>query len=118
MVDDLIQPSSQIPICVNWTITTQCNYHCKYCFARFPELAHRTPLSFNDMLRIPSLLADAGCEKLTFVGGEPLLCPHLRSLLQASHDLGLTTMIVTNGSLLTDEFLQQNQKNLLTDSKH
>ena len=75
------------------------------------------------MLRIPSLLADAGCEKLTFVGGEPLLCPILPSLLETSKDLDLTTMLVTNGSLLTLSFLQQNHENidwisLSIDSQH
>jgi len=64
------------------------------------------------MLQIPRLLADAGCEKLTFVGGEPLLCPILPSLLEVSRDHGLTTMIVTNGSLLTQRFLQKNHENI------
>ena len=64
------------------------------------------------MLQIPTLLADAGCEKLTFVGGEPLLCSILPSLLKTSKELALTTMIVTNGSLLTLGFLQQNHKNI------
>ena len=64
------------------------------------------------MLQIPALLADSGCEKLTFVGGEPLLCPILPSLLKTSKELGLTTMIVTNGSLLTSSFLQQNHRNI------
>ena len=112
MVDDSIRTSSQIPICVNWTVTTQCNYGCKYCFARFPELTGKDPLSSGEMLQIPALLSDAGCEKLTFVGGEPLLCPILPSLLKTSKDVGLTTMIVTNGSLLTLGFLQQNHYNI------
>ena len=64
------------------------------------------------MLKIPQLLADAGCEKLTFVGGEPLLCPILPPLLEASKNHGLTTMIVTNGTLLDLEFLQQNHRNI------
>lgn len=64
------------------------------------------------MVQIPQLLADAGCEKLTFVGGEPLLCPILPTLLEVTQDLGLTTMIVTNGTLLDLSFLQQNHKNI------
>jgi len=64
------------------------------------------------MLQIPQLLADAGCEKLTFVGGEPLLCPMLASLLKTSKDCDLTTMIVTNGSMLNLSFLQQNHQSI------
>ena len=99
----------QKPLAVNWTVTTCCNYNCLYCFARFPELNGRNPLPLKDMLRIPQLLSEAGCTKLTFVGGEPLLCPILPRLLEVSHDLGLTTMIVTNGMLLDLSFLQKNQ---------
>ena len=102
----------QKPEVVNWTITPQCNYHCQYCFARFPELAARKPLPNKLMLRIPQLLAEAGCEKLTFVGGEPFLCSILPKLLEVSHDLGLTTMIVTNGTLLDINFLKRNHKNI------
>ena len=111
------------PIAVNWTVTTSCNYRCRYCFARFPELSGKDPLSSDEMLQIPALLAEAGCKKLTFVGGEPLLCPLLPSLLKSSKDVDLTTMIVTNGSLLTLGFLQQNHRNidwisLSIDSQH
>ncbi len=112
MQHELSYSSPRKPISVNWTITSQCNYQCRYCFARFPELKGRAPLSRSDMLQIPRLLADAGCEKLTFVGGEPLLCPILPSLLEVSRDHGLTTMIVTNGSLLTQRFLQKNHENI------
>jgi radical S-adenosyl methionine domain-containing protein 2 len=112
MLHELGHTSSLRPISVNWTITTSCNYRCKFCFARFPELTGRDPLPHREMLQIPQLLAEAGCEKLTFVGGEPLLCPILPSLLEVSHDLGLTTMIVTNGSLLTHGFHKQSHENI------
>ena len=61
---------------------------------------------------IPSMLHDEGCKKLTFVGGEPLLCPSLPKLLKESKSVGLTTMIVTNGSLLTDRFIAENHRNI------
>ena len=56
-------------------------------------------------LLVPNLLADAGAEKLTFVGGEPTLCPWLIELIAAAKTAGLTTCLVTNGSRLTEEFL-------------
>ena len=51
------------------------------------------------------MLANAGATKITFVGGEPTLCPYLGELLVASKDAGLTTCIVSNGTGLTEEFL-------------
>lgn len=102
----------QSPLCINWTITSNCNYSCKYCFARFPELRNIPGLSLKDQLKIPALLHGAGCEKITFVGGEPLLSPSLPALLKESKDVGMTTMIVTNGSLLTNQFIRQNKRNI------
>lgn len=55
---------------------------------------------------ILKMLADAGATKITFVGGEPTLCPYLGELLEAAKDVGLTTCIVSNGTGLTEKFLQ------------
>lgn len=52
------------------------------------------------------MLANAGAEKLTFVGGEPTLCPYLGELLIEAKRVGLTTCIVSNGTGLTAEFLE------------
>jgi len=46
-------------------------------------------------------LVELGITKLNFVGGEPLLHPHLKDLAALAKDNGLTTSIVTNGSLLS-----------------
>ena len=62
-------------------------------------------MSKQDALRVPQMLADAGAEKLTFVGGEPTLCPYLGELLIEAKRVGLTTCIVSNGTGLTAEFL-------------
>jgi len=62
----------------------------------------------QDALTIPQRLAGAGVEKLTLVGGEPMLCPWLEEILPIAKDVDLTTCLVTNGSLLNVEFLQKN----------
>ena len=56
-------------------------------------------------MTIPKMLADAGVKKLTFVGGEPTLCPYLGELLEEAKRVGLTTCIVSNGTGLTNSFL-------------
>ena len=62
-------------------------------------------MSKEEALTIPKMLADAGVKKLTFVGGEPTLCPYLGELLEEAKRVGLTTCIVSNGTGLTDSFL-------------
>ena len=92
-----------VPISVNWHVWPKCNYSCKFCYATFKDRIE--PLCKESAIQVPQLLSDAGASKLTFAGGEPLLCPHLGELLYASKEAGLTTMIVTNGSLINKEFL-------------
>ena len=97
--------ASRLPAAVNWHFWPWCNYGCKFCFATFEDIPRSDRLSKKDALRIPKLLAAAGVEKITFVGGEPTLCPYLGELLKAAKDAGLVTCIVSNGSGLTEEFL-------------
>ncbi|MFW9996884.1 MAG: viperin family antiviral radical SAM protein, partial [Candidatus Odinarchaeota archaeon] len=56
-------------------------------------------------LKIPEILYSMGTEKITFSGGEPMLCPHLGVLLEAAKKNGLTTMVVTNGTKISSSFL-------------
>lgn len=59
----------------------------------------------GDCLSIIDRLADAGCEKLNFAGGEPMLCSFLPNLIRRAKARGMVTSIVTNGSKLTDSWL-------------
>jgi len=58
------------------------------------------------MLELPPLLKEAGCEKITFEGGEPFLSPYLFPLLYVSKKEHLTTSIVTNGSMISQQYLE------------
>ena len=94
-----------LPPAVNWHFWPWCNYGCKFCFATFEDLPSSKKMSKEEALTIPKMLADAGVKKLTFVGGEPTLCPYLGELLEEAKRVGLTTCIVSNGTGLTNSFL-------------
>ena len=98
---------SRLPPAVNWHFWPWCNYGCKFCFARFEDIPRADRLPKDIALTVPEMLVDAGADKLTFVGGEPTLCPFLGDLLLAAKDVGLTTCIVSNASGLTEEFLDE-----------
>jgi len=49
--------------------------------------------------------AEAGVNKVTFVGGEPLLFPYLIDCLKIAKNLDITTCVVTNGSLVTKKWM-------------
>mmetsp|Transcript_2653 Transcript_2653/g.5591 ORF Transcript_2653/g.5591 Transcript_2653/m.5591 type:complete len:96 (+) Transcript_2653:599-886(+) len=58
------------------------------------------------------MLADAGCEKINFAGGEPFLHPILLGELcrVASDELGLAVSIISNGSQITPEWMDMYAK--------
>jgi radical S-adenosyl methionine domain-containing protein 2 len=89
---------------------------CKFCFATFKDVKHsilaKGHLPKEQAIEVVFHLAEIGFEKITFAGGEPTLCPWLPDLITTAKQAGLTTMIVTNGSKLTDSFLQANQQHL------
>ncbi|MCK4444641.1 MAG: viperin family antiviral radical SAM protein [Thermoplasmata archaeon] len=91
-------------------VTLECNYRCRFCFGKYKTLGKT--LDSSRLLDIPRLLAEAGCQKITFEGGEPLLNPKIFRLVDRAKDVGLTTCLVTNGSLLTLDKLARLSENL------
>ncbi len=104
-----LQRNSELSVqSVNWHVWPHCNYHCKFCFAGFNEDDNaQTTLKPEEGFRLITQLVDAGMEKITFVGGEPLLCPSLGDYLEYAKDLDCLTMIVSNGSLIKEMFLDR-----------
>ena len=66
---------------VNWHCFKACNYACKFCYARFTELMTAPFMAENEGYKLLDQLADAGVEKVNFVGGEPMLHPHIEELI-------------------------------------
>jgi len=101
---------------VNFHLWEPCNMRCKFCFASFQDVKHsilpKGHLPKEQAIEVVHHLADMGFEKITFAGGEPTLCPWLPDLIATAKLAGLTTMLVTNGSKLTDSFLENNTKHL------
>ncbi len=101
---------------VNFHLWEPCNMRCKFCFATFQDVKQtilpKGHLPKEQAIEVVLQLAEIGFEKITFAGGEPTLCPWLPELIKIAKDAGFTTMIVTNGSKLTDEFLIANKNYL------
>ena len=97
---------------VNFHLWQPCNMRCKFCFARFEEvkdyLKRNKEVNKSHSIEIIKQAKKAGIRKLTFAGGEPLLCPWLPELLRLTKEIGITTMIVSNGALLDKRWLQDN----------
>lgn len=100
---------------VNYHLIKACNMACKFCFARYADLSLeglKSSIKRERDLKVVDEIGRAGVRKITFVGGEPTLCPWLDELIRRAKEWGLVTMIVTNGSRLTSEWLQCVSENL------
>lgn len=109
---------------INWHITEACNYRCRYCYAHWAgngrELVHNIAASawmienlwqyFHPQNLANPLRRDMDWRgvRLNLAGGEPLLYPgRVPQILSAARDVGFTTSLITNGSLLSPELAQQ-----------
>ena len=81
-----------------------CNMKCKFCYATFDDISAKY-LSIENVKIILFKLKEAGLKKITFAGGEPLLYPYIIEAVSYAKEIGLTTSIITNGSLLTKDLL-------------
>jgi radical S-adenosyl methionine domain-containing protein 2 len=88
-------------------IVKPCNMGCKFCYATFDDMKVSKQLSLGDTKNILQKLKTAGLEKITFAGGEPMLYRWLYEAIEYSKNIGLTTSIITNGSLLDIEAIKK-----------
>ncbi len=95
---------------VNWHLCWNCNYSCKFCFGE-TERTTQYP-SHGFIMKLLEELTKLKIQKITFTGGEPFLFPFLEDLLQKTSKLNISTMIVSNGSLITEQFLMNNHHNI------
>ena len=84
------------PINVAWLLTNRCNYDCGFCW----RVLDHADLSLDDALLVTDRLAEAGARKISWAGGEPLLWRGIEQLIEHTSNLGIESMLITNGSRL------------------
>lgn len=86
-------------------ITTRCNFACIFCHHEgffHCERGHEG-LSVEDVRRIALVARVIGVNSVKVTGGEPLLHPHVREIVENLSELGFEDVsLVTNGSLLEE----------------
>ncbi len=92
-----------VPYIVSWNLTARCNLRCKHCYLD-ASAAMPGELSTNEALRVVDQIADVNHETiLILTGGEPLLRTDLEELVVRAALRGLTVVLGTNGTMLTDD---------------
>jgi MoaA/NifB/PqqE/SkfB family radical SAM enzyme len=79
--------------------TLKCNLRCKGCYTLGYGMRHELPLELSE--RILTECEELGIYFVTILGGEPLLYPHLFTLIE--HHPDIFFQIYTNGTLMSQQ---------------
>ncbi|HAM15523.1 MAG TPA: radical SAM/SPASM domain-containing protein [Eggerthellaceae bacterium] len=95
------------PRIIAWEITRSCNLACAHCRAA----AHCDPypgeLSLEECKAVMDDIASITDPILILTGGEPLMRPDIWEIIDYAHEMGLSPVIGTNGTLISDECAAQ-----------
>jgi Fe-coproporphyrin III synthase len=99
---DLLRFSAQTKPVVMWNLTQHCNLSCHHCYMDASHMA-RDEMSLEEGMHLVDDLAELKVPILIFTGGEPLLSRNFYPLAFHAREVGLRTVISTNGTLITPE---------------
>ena len=90
-----------------------CNFKCKYCFIK----KEQKELSIENIKLIIDKIANFSIKRnernrINLAGGEPLVSNHIQDIIDYIHEKNLDVSLITNGSLLTEDFIIHNKDKL------
>lgn len=99
---------AEIPIhSAHLDVVAGCNFDCQDCIVKSELRKVGAMLSFTSICKMLIELREAGCVRVRFDGGEPTLHPDFPWIVRLAAALGFEMDLVTNGSLLSDQKIQQ-----------
>ena len=99
------------PVFSSWFITDKCNLRCKSCILYERHPFEKIEPNTDECLKILKQLNQAGTAFLFIAGGEPLLRNDLHIIGKQANKYGINTTIFTNGTLVTENKVEQITKN-------
>lgn len=101
------------PLNIEFELTTLCNWKCSFCYNTWKSekcFKHRN-IDIDIVKNIIDEAYNNNCFTIRYSGGEPLLYPYLKELIEYGNYKQMNQVIFTNGSLITDEWLEIFLKN-------
>ena len=92
---------------LHWDITRNCNLRCKHCynaekyFHKDSDVYIDSEMSLEQCISAVDKIANAGFTHIHFLGGEPLLSPHLFKVIKHAKQYGIIITLNSNACLLT-----------------
>jgi len=83
-------------------ITNRCNLRCKHCYTNAGGTSPH--MDTQNVINLLEQIRDLGGSRVNLTGGEPLTHPGLRKILEAASLNSLETTILSNGTLIDDEW--------------
>lgn len=103
------------PNVVNLHFIDHCNYSCRYCFVKKESKMlslENIKIIINNIKRYFEINKING--RINLVGGEVFICTYLQEIIDYINSLNIKVSLVTNGSLLTEEFIILNKEKIET----
>jgi radical SAM protein with 4Fe4S-binding SPASM domain len=94
----------QKPVHVSIELTYACNYRCKHCYNESGS-EHEKFFDFNVLKKVLDGLYENGVYIIELTGGEPLLHPDFRDIVEYALKKFELVAIITNGYLISEELL-------------
>lgn len=89
---------------INLHILETCNFRCRQCFSKFGT---EKLLPVKDWEKIvDNCIAGADVTEFNIAGGEPMLYPGLVELVKYIRNKGVKVSLITNGSLMDEEWIK------------
>jgi PqqA peptide cyclase len=95
------------PLSLLCELTYRCNLQCPYCYNPLALHEYHDELSTAQWSTVLEEAAELGVVQTHFSGGEPTLRRDLAPLVEAAERAGLYTNLITQGTFLHDELLDQ-----------
>jgi radical SAM protein with 4Fe4S-binding SPASM domain len=105
----LYPPEANVPRFVVWELTLRCNMRCAHCGSNAGNKRSRE-LEPAEALKLCDELGVLGCERLTLLGGEPLLREDWQAITERLQRAGVRVNIISNGWLTADRDVVQRIK--------
>ena len=95
----------QIPLVVHFDLTYRCNLHCVHCY--LTGCKKQSECTTEEIKNILAQLAEAGALYLTLSGGEIFLRKDLPEIVREARKLHFAVRLLTNGTLIDDEMVDE-----------
>lgn len=94
---------------IHWDITKNCNLRCRHCYNAEKYFNTNSATYIVDEMDLQQCLHavksffDAGFRHIHFLGGEPLVSPHIFDVIKYAKELNMIVTINSNACLLNDD---------------